>query len=82
MQINLKILEPIKGKSHEVWSIAKMWRLKKRLLVAADYFRVLNLFQEVNSIRGIDKFDFDFYIELRDLREELEALRPIPHCSC
>jgi len=47
-----------------------------------DYFRILDLLQEIHSMRQGERNVTQFFTNLKILWEELESLRPIPCCIC
>jgi len=59
-----------------------LWDELKERFFKEDYFKILNLLQEIHSIRQGERNITKFFTDLKILWEELESLRPIPHYSC
>ena len=60
----------------------ELWDDLKERFSKGDHFRISDLLQDLHSIKQADRSINNYYTELMTLWEELEALRPVPSCSC
>jgi len=58
-----------------------LWEELKEKFSKGDYFKISYMLQEIHSIHQGDRNITIFY-RLKEWWQELESLRPIPHCSC
>ena len=59
-----------------------LWEELKERFSKGDYLKISYLLQEIHSIRQGDRNISQFFTDFKILWEELESLRPIPHCIC
>ncbi|XP_019455050.1 PREDICTED: uncharacterized protein LOC109356169 [Lupinus angustifolius] len=60
----------------------ELWQDLKDRFSKGDYFRTSDLLQEIHSIRQGDRNISTYFIDLKTIWEELDALRPLIPCIC
>jgi len=60
----------------------ELWEELRERFSNGDLFRISDLLQDINSMRQGEQTVTEFYIDLKILWEELEALQPTPDCEC
>ncbi|XP_019431309.1 PREDICTED: uncharacterized protein LOC109338504 [Lupinus angustifolius] len=60
----------------------ELWPDLRERFSEGDHFRMLDVLQEIHSMRQGERSISDFHTNLKTLWEELESLRPLPSCIC